>query len=461
MAGGEKEKDGEGRVMRGEKEKKADGDILTIPSLTTNHLPHTTAKPRHDSAALPRTQGLAGSDESGGGVLRGDEEFPQGGTFRINEPDSQSGSVGASQHRGGAGTSAHEGIPELPERGEGIADGSRNTLASQSTSGPAQSNNPGFTAHDVGGNQSDAIRPSTRAGEKSDEWRVTEKSGEWRVTSGEKEKSDEWQVTSGEKVTSIPSLTTNHLPLTTPVPPLATNHLPLTTSSVVIRVRDTGVGISPALLPHIFDLFTQADRSLDRSQGGLGIGLALVQQLTELHGGTVEAFSTLGEGSEFVVRLPVRSDEWQVTSGELPNAPSLTTQHLPLATPLKVLVVDDNVDTLLGFSMLLKASGHDVRTAHDGLSAVETAIAYRPNVVLLDIGLPGLNGYEVARRLRQHPNLKNTVLIALTGYGQDTDRQASKQAGFDHHLVKPARFDQLNKILATVQERLRTSAHLK
>jgi CheY-like chemotaxis protein len=150
-----------------------------------------------------------------------------------------------------------------------------------------------------------------------------------------------------------------------------------------------------------------------------------------------------------------------VAIGELPNAPSLTTQHLPLATPLKVLVVDDNVDTVLGFSMLLKASGHDVRTAHDGLSAVETAIAYRPNVVLLDIGLPGLNGYEVARRLRQHPNLKNTVLIALTGYGQDTDRQASKQAGFDHHLVKPARFDQLNKILATVQERLRTSAHLK
>jgi CheY-like chemotaxis protein len=150
-----------------------------------------------------------------------------------------------------------------------------------------------------------------------------------------------------------------------------------------------------------------------------------------------------------------------VAIGELPNAPSLTTQHLPLATPLKVLVVDDNVDTVLGFSMLLKASGHDVRTAHDGLSAVETAIAYRPDVVLLDIGLPGLNGYEVARRLRQHPNLKNTVLIALTGYGQDTDRQASKQAGFDHHLVKPARFDQLNKILATVQERLRTSAHLK
>ena len=144
-----------------------------------------------------------------------------------------------------------------------------------------------------------------------------------------------------------------------------------------------------------------------------------------------------------------------MASGETSSDLTLTTHHPSLATPLKVLVVDDNVDTVLGFSMLLKASGHDVRTAHDGLSAVETAIAYRPNVVLLDIGLPGLNGYEVAKRLRQHPDLKNTVLIALTGYGQDTDRQASQQAGFDHHLVKPARFDQLKKILATVQEGLK------
>jgi CheY-like chemotaxis protein len=262
------------------------------------------------------------------------------------------------------------------------------------------------------------------------------------------ENSGEGRVMSGEKVTSIPSLTT-------PLPSLTTNHLPLTTSSVVIRVRDTGVGISPALLPHIFDLFTQADRSLDRSQGGLGIGLALVQQLTELHGGKVEAFSTLGEGSEFVVRLPMRSEAWRVTSDETSADSTLTAQQPPIATPLKVLVVDDNVDTVLGFSMLLKGSGHDVRTAHDGLSAVEKAIEYRPDVVLLDIGLPGLNGYEVAKRLRQNPNLKNTVLIALTGYGQDTDRQASQQAGFDHHLVKPARFDQLKKILATVQERLR------
>ena len=230
----------------------------------------------------------------------------------------------------------------------------------------------------------------------------------------------------------------------------------LNPAAVVIRVRDTGVGISPKLLPHVFDLFTQADRSLDRSQGGLGIGLALVQRLTELHGGKVEAFSTMGEGSEFVVRLPVKSEEWQVTSGESQHSSSPVTHHSPLATALKVLVVDDNVDTVLAFSMLLKASGHDVRTAHDGLSAVEVAIDYRPDVVLLDIGLPGLNGYEVAKRLRQHSELKHTVLIALTGYGQDTDRQTSQQAGFDHHLVKPARFEQLKQILATVQEGLKS-----
>ena len=118
--------------------------------------------------------------------------------------------------------------------------------------------------------------------------------------------------------------------------------------------------------------------------------------------------------------------------------------------------MDDNVDTVLGFSMLLKASGHDVRTAHDGLSAVEAAIDYRPDVVLLDIGLPKLNGYEVAKRLRQRPDLKHTVLIALTGYGQDTDRQTSQQAGFDHHLVKPARFELLSKILTNVQEGLKS-----
>jgi signal transduction histidine kinase/ActR/RegA family two-component response regulator len=216
----------------------------------------------------------------------------------------------------------------------------------------------------------------------------------------------------------------------------------------VLRVRDTGVGITPALLPCIFDLFTQAERSLDRSQGGLGIGLALVQRLTELHGGKVEAYSTLGQGSEFVVRLPV-------VPTETPQTPSPVTEtgH-PTTRPLRVLAVDDNMDTVLSVSMLLKALGHDVRTAHDGPTAVQAALDYRPDVVLLDIGLPGLNGYEVAKRIRQHPVLQNVVLVALTGYGQDADRQISLQAGFNHHLVKPARLEQFQQILATVSKQV-------
>jgi PAS domain S-box-containing protein len=216
----------------------------------------------------------------------------------------------------------------------------------------------------------------------------------------------------------------------------------------VLRVRDTGVGITPALLPCIFDLFTQAERSLDRSQGGLGIGLALVKQLTELHGGKVEASSVLGQGSEFVVRLPVMP-----TDTSQPQSPFTETGQ-PTARPLRVLVVDDNVDTVFSFSMLLKASGHDVRPAHDGPTAVQAALDYRPDVVFLDIGLPGLNGYEVAKQIRQHPVLKGVVLVALTGYGQDSDRQTSLQAGFNHHLVKPARLAEMLKILATVSEQV-------
>lgn len=213
-------------------------------------------------------------------------------------------------------------------------------------------------------------------------------------------------------------------------------------------MRDTGVGIAATLLPHIFELFTQAERSLDRSQGGLGIGLALVQRLTELHDGTVEASSVLGEGSEFVVRLPVPP-----LDAPLPSSP-VSEAAPPTTRPLKVLVVDDNADTVLSFSMLLKSSGHDVRTAHDGPTAVQVALDYRPDLMLLDIGLPGLNGYEVAKRIRQQPDFKNVVLVALTGYGQDSDRQTSLQAGFNHHLVKPARIAQLQHILATVSEQV-------
>ncbi len=224
-------------------------------------------------------------------------------------------------------------------------------------------------------------------------------------------------------------------------------HSPALPQEVVFRVRDSGVGIDSKLLPHIFDLFTQAERSLDRSQGGLGIGLALVHRLTEMHGGKVEARSVLGQGSEFIVRLPVTTTDTPASQS------SETASGLRTVRCLRVLVVDDNTDTVDSFSKLLKASGHNVRTAYDGPAAVQAALDYQPDIALLDIGLPGLDGYQVAKRIRQEPALKNIVLVALTGYGQDSDRQASSQAGFDHHLVKPARLEQLTQILAMVAER--------
>ena len=214
----------------------------------------------------------------------------------------------------------------------------------------------------------------------------------------------------------------------------------------VLRVRDTGVGIAPEILPRIFDLFTQAERSLDRSQGGLGIGLALVQRLVEMHGGTVAVSSALGQGSEFVVRLPVVSPPQPQAS----SPPTETAQ--PTGPSLRVLVVDDNVDTVTTLAMLVQESGHDVRTAYDGSAVLEAALDYRPNVVLLDIGLPGLNGFEVAKQLRQQPALQNVVLVAMTGYGRESDRQRSQEAGFDHHLVKPGDFGKVLQILATVSE---------
>ena len=216
----------------------------------------------------------------------------------------------------------------------------------------------------------------------------------------------------------------------------------------VLRVRDTGIGIAPDLLPHVFDLFTQAERSLDRSQGGLGIGLCLVQRLVDLHGGTVTAHSVQGQGSEFVVRLPA------LLTWVSPPAPLLAAPMGPFEKHCRVLVVDDNVDAAQTLAMLLEFSGYEVRMAHDGLSAVEAALAWRPDAALLDIGLPGLSGYGVARRIRLEATLQGMVLIALTGYGQETDRQLSREAGFDHHLAKPADFDVLENILKTVSEKL-------
>ncbi len=220
-------------------------------------------------------------------------------------------------------------------------------------------------------------------------------------------------------------------------------------AEIVLRVRDNGVGIAPELLPRIFDLFTQADRTLDRSQGGLGIGLSLVQKLVELHQGTVAAASTgLGQGSEFIVRLPVlRSPERQVNM-------TSTEAAKPAVQTWRVLVVDDNIDGADMVATMLQMSGHQTRTAYSGQSALEMAGEYQPDFVVLDIGLPEMDGFEVARRLRQLPQLKDVRLIAATGYGRDSDRQRSKEAGFDYHLVKPIEPEALQKLLTlTAQER--------
>lgn len=218
-------------------------------------------------------------------------------------------------------------------------------------------------------------------------------------------------------------------------------------TEAVLRVRDSGVGIAPDLMPRIFTLFTQSERSLARSQGGLGIGLALVQWLVEMHEGRVEVFSALGKGSEFVVRLPSAP----AAAGNPPSPP--TEEIQPIGPSLRVLVVDDNVDAAESLALLMTELGHDVRTAHDGPSALEGVLDYRPNVVLLDIGLPGFDGYEVAKRMRQQSILQNVVLVAMTGYGKESDRKRAEEAGFDHHLVKPAKFEKVQQILVSVSEK--------
>ncbi|MBC7444282.1 MAG: response regulator, partial [Polaromonas sp.] len=228
-------------------------------------------------------------------------------------------------------------------------------------------------------------------------------------------------------------------------------------ASAVLRVQDNGIGIVPELLPCIFDLFTQAERSLDRSQGGLGIGLCLVQRLVEMHGGTVSASSTPGQGSEFVVRLPMTPafaapPRLPPSTSSAPPLAQLATEPAAAALPCRVLVVDDNLDAAHTLGMLLEFLSHDVRMRHDGPGALAEAVAWQPDVVLLDIGLPGLSGHEVARRIRQHPALAAMVLVALTGYGQETDRQSAQEAGFDHHLTKPVAFGEVEKILLAVAE---------
>ena len=193
-------------------------------------------------------------------------------------------------------------------------------------------------------------------------------------------------------------------------------------------------------------MFTQVDRSNERSQGGLGIGLTLVERLVALHGGEVEARSPgLGKGSEFIVRLPV------ATPTEGASKPHSVREE-PGVAPVqrRILVVDDNQDSAESMAMFLRTIGHEVRTAYDGLVAIEAAEEFQPNVILLDVGLPGLNGYKVAQRIRERRG-PSVVLIALTGWGQEEDRRRSKEAGLDHHLTKPVEFDELTKLLSDVK----------
>jgi signal transduction histidine kinase len=236
---------------------------------------------------------------------------------------------------------------------------------------------------------------------------------------------------------------------------------------VEISIRDNGIGIRPEMLPHVFELFTQLDRDDGRTQGGLGIGLALVQRLVQMHGGDVSARSEgQGKGSEFVIRLPVlRAEEdeeddeaVEVTPeqivGDLPAGSEMATVVAPLVTAStarlarRILIADDNNDALESLATLLQLSGHEVFTATNGGTALQSVERHLPEVVLLDIGMPLLDGYEVARRIRAQPWGQRITLVALTGWGQDSDRRRSREAGFDSHLVKPLDLETLTDLLA-------------
>jgi two-component system, chemotaxis family, CheB/CheR fusion protein len=212
---------------------------------------------------------------------------------------------------------------------------------------------------------------------------------------------------------------------------------------LLIHVRDDGIGIAPEHLPHLFDMFVQVDTSLERSRGGLGIGLTLAKNLIEMHDGTVEVRSEgLGRGTEVVVTLPILSDE-----RALPTPAPRAQTSAEANEGRRILIVDDNPDSADSLALLLRHSGFETHTTNDGLHALELAERVRPEAILLDIGLPGLNGYEVCRRMRSEGWGRDVVLVAMTGWGQDQDRIRSKDAGFDAHLVKPVDYDQLLALL--------------
>jgi PAS domain S-box-containing protein len=220
-------------------------------------------------------------------------------------------------------------------------------------------------------------------------------------------------------------------------------------SDAVLSVKDTGIGIPPDMLPKVFEMFTQVNRSLEKTQSGLGIGLSIVKRLVEMHGGSVEARSEgPGMGSEFIIRLPVvlsLAHQREQAGGD-DQQPRPTTRR-------RILVVDDSVDITDSVAMMLEMMGNEVRTAHDGLEGVAAAAAYRPDMILLDIGMPKLNGYEACRRIRAEPWGKGILIAAITGWGQEEDKCRSQEAGFDHHLIKPVGPAAIEKLLVELEAR--------
>jgi CheY-like chemotaxis protein len=214
---------------------------------------------------------------------------------------------------------------------------------------------------------------------------------------------------------------------------------------LVIRIRDNGAGIPIGMLSRIFQMFIQGDRDHKRSQGGLGIGLTLVKSLVEMHGGSVSAWSDgPGTGSEFVVRLP------SVRRGTLPADTSVKNTATKPIPACSILVVDDNVDAANSLGDILRTGGHDVRVVFDGVSALGAIEARRPQLVFLDLGMPGVSGYEVAESIRKHPAYGDITLVAMTGWGREDDRWRTQMAGFDHHLLKPVDFSTLEELLRQV-----------